>query len=588
MFIELKLQMTPGFGIKQRMMDLRRTRLILCAAIVLLAGCRAGKSAESASPASPPSSMRTIARIHWLGMRHLAGETNAAQLMAIWKLSESQHLQRQTLDKLSLAPWPLLHRSVDTNAAALMRPLLDDLVADESCLEIRQTSNQPGELVFAIRLNDRRAALWQTNLARVLESLTDIRPVSAPPGHYGWSLKKHHDPNFLELTRVGDWTIFGAAQNHNGLVGDVLTRIRRGQVPLVAGTTNDWFTADLDLARLAAVFSLSARVAGGEGQTPRPWERERVAEGRVRVEGKTLFDAGEVGSKNIFALNHFYLAVTGDGANILEQGRADFPEPLALDLKPWNIPADLIDEHLSSFTLIRGFQPWVASLKAWNNLQIGPPPNQAYFFGVWGIPAQSYFAAPLPGASNEVDRFADWVLQNQHRWFPTNNLAKFERSASSNGLEWKGLPYMSPFLRSIAVSNQNFIYGGGFPNPPIQPLSLNTVQAALNRTNLVYHDWEMTGARTEQWIYMGQFARLVSHKAQLPPQSASLLWLEAIPPKLGASVTDITQTGPNQLSFTRKSTIGLTGIELNLLADWLESPQFPYGLHTFLAPPPPQ
>ena len=87
---------------------------------------------------------------------------------------------------------------------------------------------------------------------------------------------------------------------------------------------------------------------------------------------------------------------------------------------------------------------------------------------------------------------------------------------------------------------------------------------------------------------MGQFARLVLHRAQLPTGEPGVLWLKAIAPKLGDNVTDITQTGPNQLSFTRKSTIGFTGIELNLLADWLESPQFPRGLYTFLAPPPAQ
>jgi hypothetical protein len=86
---------------------------------------------------------------------------------------------------------------------------------------------------------------------------------------------------------------------------------------------------------------------------------------------------------------------------------------------------------------------------------------------------------------------------------------------------------------------------------------------------------------------MGQFARFVSHKAQVPPGSPGLLWLQAIAPKLGETVTDITETGTNQLSFTRRSSFGFTGIELNLLADWFESPQFPIGLHTFLAPPPP-
>ena len=108
----------------------------------------------------------------------------------------------------------------------------------------------------------------------------------------------------------------------------------------------------------------------------------------------------------------------------------------------------------------------------------------------------------------------------------------------------------------------------------------------MNRTNAVYYDWEITGPRTDQWLYMGQFARLVCNKDQLPFSSPATLWLKDIAPRLGASLTVITQTGPNQLSFTRKSTIGFTGIELNLLADWLESPQFPIGLPTFLAPPP--
>jgi hypothetical protein len=553
-FFELKLRITPGFGIKQRMMDLRHTRLILFAAIILLAGCRPNQSTESATPTSsppqnpvPPSSMQTIARIHWLGMKHLAGETNAAQLMAIWNLPESARLERQTLDKLSIAPWPLLHRSINTNASAWLRPLLDDLVEDESCLEIRQPTNQPGELAFAIRLNDQRAALWQTNLARVLESLTDIRPVPAPQGHYGWSLKKHHDPNFLELTRAGEWTVFGAAQDHNGLIGDLLDRIRQGHAPLVAGTTNDWFVADVDLRQAGNALAWD-------------WDLPK--------------DMPEMS-----------LAVTGDGTNVLMHGRADFPKPLTLDLEPWNIPTNLIDEQQFSFTMVRGFKPWLESSPAWNDLQIGLPPDQICFWALQGFPMQSYFTAPFPDASNEVDRLTDWVLQNQHRWLATDSPALFGSSKTFNGLEWKGPPFMWPFLRSLTVSNQSFVYGGGFPSPTASPLSLITLQATLSRTNLVYHDWEMTGPRIEQWIYMGQFIRLVLNKAQLPSDSAGLPWLKAIAPKLGASVTDITQTGPDQLSFTRQSTIGFTGIELHLLDDWLESPQFPCGLHTFLAPP---
>ena len=53
------------------------------------------------------------------------------------------------------------------------------------------------------------------------------------------------------------------------------------------------------------------------------------------------------------------------------------------------------------------------------------------------------------------------------------------------------------------------------------------------------------------------------------------------------TTTFLTRTGPAQLGVERYSTTGFNALELHLLADWLESPQFPRGSHTALAPPPP-
>ena len=211
--------------------------------------------------------------------------------------------------------------------------------------------------------------------------------------------------------------------------------------PGTYGTPGDWLEADLDPARLAAVFSLSA---GTTGEVP---SLAGAGEGAHRaVEGggdeNKSSGRGEVGSKDIFNSQPSSSSVTGAGTNVLMQGTADFSQPLALDLKPWNIPTNLIDEHLSSFTAIRGLQPWLASSPFWTNLQIGPPPDQICFWAMPGLNMLSYFAAPLPEASNKVYRLTDLVLRNQYRWFPTNGLSKFERSAAFNGLEWKGLPYM--------------------------------------------------------------------------------------------------------------------------------------------------
>ena len=55
----------------------------------------------------------------------------------------------------------------------------------------------------------------------------------------------------------------------------------------------------------------------------------------------------------------------------------------------------------------------------------------------------------------------------------------------------------------------------------------------------------------------------------------------------GPSATAVTRTGPAQLTVRRGSSLGVTAAELDWLADWLESPQFPRGLNTFLGEPTP-
>ena len=534
-------------------MDRRCIRLVLVAALIVASGAGCRKSTPAPEPAAPeptaPSApaVETVARIHWLGKERLAAETNAAGLMTIWNLPESARLETQTLGKLSVAPWPLLHREADTNASALLRPLLDDALQEESYLEVRRATNQPGELAFAIRLPDARAGLWQTNLAAVLKSLTDIRP--APDTHGGWSLKKHHAPDFIQLARAGGWTILGAGQETNALFNEMRARIERDHAPFAAAATNYWLEAELDPRQLASAFSFDSKLPEG---TPK-----------------------------------ISLTVAGDGANVRMRGELNFPRPLPVAaLEPWNIPTNLVHNPLVSFMAVRGVRPWLASLKAWNDLQIGPPPDQFFLWAMQGLPNQTYFAAPLPDASNEVYRATDLVLQKGGPWFATNSLFKFERAQQFNGLDWKGLPYISPFLQSIETSGGGFAFGGFFPATATNPPPPALLEEILSHTNLVCYQWELTGPRIEAWIFIGQFLRFATGHAQLPFDSASLAWLKAVAPKLGNCATGVTHTGPAQLSFVRKSPAGFTALELHLLADWLESPQFPRGLYTLLAPAP--
>lgn len=505
--------------------------------------------AQSAAIAQQPPSTTGVIRLHWLGKKRIAADTNAADLLRVWSLPQSLALREQTLNKLSAAPWRFLRNETNHASTNLLRPLFQDLVDEESFVGIDQDGpDAPVQMVLAIRLTDSRDHLWQTNLAAALMSLTGM-PLEHPSPER-WVLKKHHNPDLIEMVRSGEWTLLGAAQDHNALLDETLSRVKSGQTPFALQTTNSWLEASVDLPRAAAIC----------------------------------------GARNVpFEMPYAALAVFGEDQNVRQHGEFMFRQPVSMDREPWKIPTNLVSAPLNTFTAVRGIQPWLAALPAWTNLQIGPPPGQFYLWSISGFPMETYFAAPLADASNCVSRVADKVLQTEGTWFATNGVTAFRRAQSFNGLEWRGAPFMAPFLQSTSDVSGQFVFGGflfssSSTNPPMPPELLSGLMMI---TNLVLYDREIPDIRLQQWLYMGQFLRLVSNKQQMPPDSTGLLWLRALKGKIPSDcVTEVTQVAPDRLALERRSSIGFTGFELQLLADWLESPNFPFGLHTFSAPPP--
>ena len=541
-------------------------------------GCKKSAPAPLVLPPVPPE---TVARVHWLGKQRLAADTNAAFVMGIWNLAESKALEAQTLDRMAVGLTASHQSSVISNQlavvsnqlsvtglqstitnqppqltgpAALLRPLLDDLVQQESYVEVRQATNQPGELACAIRLSAERARLWQTNLAAFVESLTGSRVVAGPGRTSGWQLQitshQSQTARFIDLARVGDWTVIGLGRETNALHAEMLALIERDGRPFASQPKQYWLYADLDLRRVASALS-----SGWELPADLP---------RITV------------------------AIDGDAQNVHTRGKFKFLLPLPADLEKWNIPTNLMHDPLCSFTAIRGIGPRLSAMNIWNDLQAGAPPNQLYFWAQAGIPFLSFCAAPLPNASNLVYQLKGRLLQQGNAYLATNGLGQFAGATHGNGVLWSNLPIMDPFLRSVSTTGGDFAVVG--MNPAVstnRPAPAALFQQVLISTNLVAYDWELTGPRIEQWLFTGQFLRMVTHLAQVPSKSASVVWLSALGPKLGNSATTVTRTSPNELSFTRSSSLGFTAVELHLLVDWLESPQFPRGLNTLLGEPTP-
>jgi hypothetical protein len=534
---------------------MKLVKSILFAAVlgIICVGCEksAPKSTEAAPPVIPRVETReTVARLHWLGRKKIAATTNSTAFMKIWDAPESARVQAQTLDKLSTAPWRLLPAATTNTAAApLLRTLLEDCVDEESYLEIRGATNQPGELAFAIHLSAERASVWETNLATVLESLTAIHPTSNSEA--AWSLKKHDFPNLVEFARVADWTVIGIGENTNALFSDFLARTGRSRSPLAAGAPDFWVDADVDLRGISDAFKLDWKLP-----------------------------------------DHFpaiMLNVVGKNPVVATRGTLIFPTELKLNLKPWQIPLGLIRPPFSSFMAIRGIDGWLGSLKAWKDLQVGAPPDQAFCWALHGAAQMTFLAVPLPDATNRVAQISESVMNKYGASFATNDSFGFEKSPDGVGLTWTGVPFLSPYLQAAKTDEGEFAFVGLFPNRPVSPYPfpeplLNEINT---HSNLVYYDWELTGPRVDSLLYVLQFFRFASQKSQLPNEAASTAWLNNTATNFGNSVTELVQTGPRQLSFVRSSSSGFSALELHLLADWLESPQFPRGLNTFLGEPTP-
>jgi hypothetical protein len=556
----------------------RSLGLGLLAALIGTLGGGCKKSAPAPLVLNP-APVETVAAVHWLGKERLAADTNASFLMKIWSLPESKRLEAQTLDRLALGllatngaavvgnqlsaadsksaatnpPPPL------TGSPALLRPLLDDLLQQESFLEVREATNFPGDLTFAIRLTEPRARLWETNLAAVVEGLTASRVAAVPGRTNAWQLTVRSPQSAvhgsqitrkLELARAGEWTVIGLGHETNVLTADLLESVRQGGLPSNSPLEDLWLHADVDLRRVASALLLDLSL---------PSDLPRMT-----------------------------VDVRGDGQNVRTRGQLNFPQPLPPDLTPWIIPTNLVHEPLCSFTAIRGLGPWLSSFKGWTSLQAGAPPDQLYFWAQEGLPFLTFCAAPLPNASNEVYQITDHLVEKVNPEMATNGLGKFARATNFNGVIWQDLPVTDPSLRLVSTAGGDFAYAGMTPDPltnrPAPPALLTQL---LGSTNMVAYDWEITGPRVAQWLFTGQLLRMASHHAQMPPKSAGVAWLMALEDQLGNCVTALTKTGPAQLSLSRRSAIGFTAIELHLLADWLESPEFPRGLHTFLAPPEP-
>ncbi|HKS37114.1 MAG TPA: hypothetical protein VJW76_07995, partial [Verrucomicrobiae bacterium] len=481
-----------------------------------------------------------LARYHFPGAAQLAKNPAAAKLKEIWGLPESRRLVEQTLQKLSHAPKTLYGGQVtpaqDERGAAILRPLLDDLLNHESFLQVRGTADRTAEWTLLVHLPSDRRNAWTAGLSELLLLWNLGAPTTnAVEGFDGWELKRKDAPNVIRYVLAGDWLALGVGHNALPAFEEAVRRVKAGGRP-IANASTYWLEAELNLPHLVETLSLSPAFK---------WPQTK-------------------------------LSVVGTGENLRSNARMVFPAPVTGRLDPWRVPTNLINEPLISFTAARGIAPLLSDLKTLQELGFNPAPNELYAWAQSAVAFQSFVAFPFAGGADHLPRVADRAPSLLGTNWQQRGLTQIEWQATNTQVFWKALPFITPYLRPARFGGADFVVGGLFPAVPVtNPPPGDLLVQFLGRKDLVYYNWEITEARLAQWRVMAQLFAVIADKPQLTTNSAALPWLIKVESQLGNTVTEIASASPKEWTLVRKSHLGFTGAELVGLARWLESTNFP-------------
>jgi hypothetical protein len=268
------------------------------------------------------------------------------------------------------------------------------------------------------------------------------------------------------------------------------------------------------------------------------------------------------------------------------------------DLSKWVVPTQLVRDPLVGFTAMQGADLWLGNMPGLQGLGVEKWPSQVFQWSLLERPWQQYFAALTPSPTQLMSRLVpalplrvmtNSTLQGQTFSLRTTNEAR--------RVELHGIPFFAPFLEALEVNGESLVHGGLFlPLRGAPPAPDGLLSQVTGRTNLVWYDWEVTGqelvrsaptgagrketnrvGRLQQWMHLLQFGQMLSKPQGMLPRTSTgevavpgTAWVMAALPLLGETITEVTLTGPEEMTVVRQSTTGLNSLELVALLRWLE------------------
>lgn len=264
----------------------------------------------------------------------------------------------------------------------------------------------------------------------------------------------------------------------------------------------------------------------------------------------------------------FDLTFAPTNGNVRVEGHVRPIQPIPERLPDWMVP-QFIREPLVQFTAARGLDPLTAGW--WDpKASTGSGwPNQLF---VWGQPNKSYrypyFAAQYDDPTGYLKR-----MNEIHRggFAPVDPTPRYkgELFASTNRLVLAGGLPLAPMMEAMMKEKKPLVTLAMIPlvkttNPP-SPEML----AQMNRPDMLVYDFEFTSDSIRQWNAALQLPDLLEGRSVVTTTPA-VRWLLAAGPLIGECVTTVTRRDASEALIRRKSPVGLSGLELALIAKWLD------------------
>ncbi|MFM7215160.1 MAG: hypothetical protein ACKO3H_09810 [Verrucomicrobiota bacterium] len=254
--------------------------------------------------------------------------------------------------------------------------------------------------------------------------------------------------------------------------------------------------------------------------------------------------------------------------NVRVEGTLRPIQPIPEQLPEWMVPG-FIREPLVQFTAARGLGPLTAGWLDPKSSTGSGWPNQMF---VWGQPNQSYrypyFAAQYDDPTGYLKR-----LHGIYRggFAPESATPRYkgELYANTNRLVLAGGIPLAPMMEAMTREKRPLVTLAMIPlvkttNPP-SPEMLSQ----MNRPEMLVYDFEFTSDSIRQWNAALQLPDLLEGRSVVTTTPA-VRWLLAAGPLIGECVTTVTRKDATHALIRRKSPVGLSGLELALLAKWLD------------------